>query len=1006
MGSRGKTLREALFTRFTLIAVVPVFAVFALSFHFTKRQILLDVETKNGMLSKAVAGQVNVFLREPMSLLAHYRKATERDLGGTTPLRMDGVLDEHVSDTDLFEAIYLLDKTGRVISVGLRNPSKEFHEEQRGIDLSGNEFLMEAMRTGKPTWSDSYLSLSGGKPSLTACVPMRSGAIAGNFNIDLLQEFTKGTGKEGVGRGVTIAVIDSSGTVLSHTDRSFTGRSVNFRNIPPVLDGLAGRESTREYVLNGEKHIGSVTPISGPRWIVLVSQPLSLATAAARYLLMILAGGAVLCIGTAVWFAGIQAKKISGPFSALSDQMGKVAGGTYDIPAVKSPYVEVQRLAESFRETASAVRDREIRLSENIERYQLLLDNANDAIFVFHVDDGGMPGRFVEVNDVACRTLGYARQEFFRLEVADITAEKDRPGIPLRLEKAREGGGYLVEVSALARDGREIPFEVHAHMFELDGKLSVLSVARNVTERKEAEKALRESEFRYRQLTESTYAIPWEYDVAADRFTYMGPQAEKILGYPPAAWTDLAFWASVIHPEDRDRSIEICRSRTAAGENHEFQYRMHGASGEIHWIHDVVTVLREGERTKLVGIMTDITALKRAEMEKLELEERLRQSLKVEAIGRLAGGIAHDFNNLLQVITGFASLILQELPRHAALRAKVVQIEEAATRATELVGRLLTYSRKDRAEKRVFNLSRELENAVKLLEFTIFKMIEIRTRIPRDLPWIDGDPVQIGQVVLNLCTNARDAMPEGGTLTIDAEEVSSAPGDALRPDGCLPGRYVRIRVTDTGVGMDDATREKIFDPFFTTKDIGKGTGLGLSIVYGIVRNHGGWVTCESSPAKGSVFGIYLPVAENDADARAREEIEAKAEETRGAASPRTDGRILLADDEPAVRNLAASILTQYGYSVVAVCSGEEALETYELGNGSYDLVILDLGMPGMGGVKCLEAIRKRDPGARVIVVSGFIPDDQAETIRKDGALIVRKPFSVAQFVEKVRNALA
>lgn len=960
MGSRGKTLREALFTRFTLIAVIPVFAVFALSFHFTKRQILLDVETKNGMLSKAVAGQVNVFLKEPMNFLEHYEKAAERALGGANPARMDGFLDASVSDTDLFEAIYLLDRAGRVISVGLRNPSKEFHEEQRGIDLSGNDFLMEAIRTGKPTWSDSYLSLSGGKPSLTACVPMRGGAIAGNFNIDLLQEFTKGTGKEGAGRGVTIAVIDSSGTVLSHTDRSFTGRSVNFRNIPPVLDGLAGRESTREYVLAGEKYIGSVTPIPGPRWIVLVSQPLSLATAAARYLLLILAGGAVLCIGTAVWFAGIQAKKISGPFSALSEQMEKVAGGSYDIPAVKSPYIEVRRLAESFRETASAVRDRETRLSENIERYQLLLDNANDAIFVFHVDDGGNPGRFVEVNDVACRTLGYTRQELLRIGVADITAEKDRPGIPLRLEKARGGGGYLMEVSALARDGREIPFEVHAHMFELDGKMSVLSVARNVTERKEAEKAIRESEFRYRQLTESTYAIPWEYDVDADRFTYMGPQAEKILGYPPAAWTDLTFRASVIHPDDRDRSIEICRSKTAAGENHEFQYRMHGASGELHWIHDVVTVLREGERTKLVGIMTDITALKRAEMEKLELEERLRQSLK----------------------------------------------EEAAARATELVGRLLTYSRKDHAEKRVFNLSRELENAVKLLEFTIFKMIEIRTRIPRDLPWIDGDPAQIGQVVLNLCTNARDAMPDGGTLTIDAEEVSVGPGDVLRPDGSPPGRYVRVRVTDTGVGMDEATREKIFDPFFTTKDIGKGTGLGLSIVYGIVRNHGGWVTCESSPAKGSVFGICLPVAGNDADARAREEVEAKAAESRDAATRRTGGRILLADDEPAVRNLAVSILTQHGYSVVAVGSGEEAIETYALDNGSYDLVILDLGMPGMGGAKCLEAIRKRDPGARVIIVSGFIPDDQAEAIRKDGALIVRKPFSVTQLVEKVRNALA
>ncbi len=880
---RPKSLRAVLFSRFLLSAVIPVVLVSILACGYLWREFLDEAERKNEILAGTVARQVDVFLREPAGMLAHGRSTVLRYGGVGAGKPVDEMLDILVRDSDLFEGLYVVDRTGRVVSVGLRSGTAAVRKEQLGIDLSGNDFLMDVIRTGKAAWSDSWQSPIGGKALLTLCVPVEGGALFGNINIALLDQIAKGGDISGIG----VAIIDRRGTVLAHSDKAFVGRSVNLRKIPLVATGLSGAEATGSYRFDGRRYLGSVAKIREPRWLVLVSQTFQAVVAPVWGLLAIFAAGWLIAIASAIYFSRRQAGRIADRFSALSEWTERIANGHYDGVPEGEPFIEVRRLADDFREMAVTVGDREIRLRDSAQRFQALFNGVRDAILVCGIDGDGTFGTYLEANEYACRMLGYSREELLSMTVFDLTQPESHDEIRGRGKCLAAGESYLRETIFLDKEGREIPVEVNAERIYLGDRHTVLAVVRDVAERK------------------------------------------------------------------------------------------------------------------------------RVELEKEELEAKLRQSQKLEAVGTLAGGIAHDFNNLLQVISGYTAMALMDLPAEGRVSANLMQVKGAAERAGDLVGRLLAFSRKESPRRRAFGLASELESVVRLLEFTIPKMIEIRTTIPADLADIDGDPTQISQVVVNLCTNARDAMPGGGTLAIEAENIQVAPADPSRPSDCPPGGYIVIRVTDNGSGMDEATLTRIFDPFFTTKEVGKGTGLGLSIVHGIVKTHGGWISCESEPGKGTTFSVHLPVAAAGAEVRDAPGKTAGGKEAGAAGGdglPMGSGglngrKVLIADDETAVRKLAVSILEMNGYVVDPVATGEAALERFRAEGGRYDLVILDLGMPGMGGARCLEAIRKESPGVRVIVASGFVPDGQAALIRGLGATIIGKPYGVGDFEDTVRRIM-
>ncbi|MBI5576251.1 MAG: response regulator [Deltaproteobacteria bacterium] len=401
------------------------------------------------------------------------------------------------------------------------------------------------------------------------------------------------------------------------------------------------------------------------------------------------------------------------------------------------------------------------------------------------------------------------------------------------------------------------------------------------------------------------------------------------------------------------------------------------------------------------SLLEEISERRAAEAALRESRAQLLHAQKMEAVGTLAGGIAHDFNNLLQAITGFTSLALLEIPEGNDSRHLIRKIGMASDRASELVKRLLTFSRMEPPEKRPLDLNREISHTVSLLERVIPKMIGIETRLYPNLVPIEGDPTQIEQVVMNLGANARDAMPEGGCLLFETEITEVTAGAVPETADMPPGDYVLLRVSDTGVGMSPETVNRIFDPFFTTKEIGSGTGLGLSTVYGIVRGHGGWIRCNSSPGSGTSFEIFLPPFRST-------DLITALEISRGMEVDPSGGTesILIVDDEYMVRDVAKIVLEGRGYTVRCARSGENALEMFLADGWSPDLVLLDLGMPGMGGRKCLAEILKRKPDTKVLVASGYSTDHQAAGIVDAGARgFIGKPYKTIELVRKVRDIL-
>jgi CheY-like chemotaxis protein len=369
----------------------------------------------------------------------------------------------------------------------------------------------------------------------------------------------------------------------------------------------------------------------------------------------------------------------------------------------------------------------------------------------------------------------------------------------------------------------------------------------------------------------------------------------------------------------------------------------------------------------------------------------------MEAIGTLAGGFAHDFNSKLQVIDGYVNLMLFDKDLPETFKQNMIIIKQAVDSSAELIKGMMVFSRKTPIELQTIDLNKLVAQTRSMLARSIPKMIEIDLLLADDLWVINAAPNQIDQILMNLAVNARDAMPDGGKLTIQTRNIVL--DEEYRSFGPLvkPGRYVQIEVSDTGTGMDEATASHIFEPFFTTKVSGKGTGLGLAVVYGIVEQHNGWIICDSAPSVGTTFRIYFPAIEEIQEEKYLVNKE----------PPRGQGEtILMVDDEPDFLELAGRTLNRANYKVVAASNGKEALSLYEEHREQISLVILDLLMPGMSGKQCLEALRCMDPKVRVLIASGALNSEIEGDLKEIGARgLIAKPFETPQFLEEIRKII-
>ncbi|RPI79767.1 MAG: PAS domain S-box protein [Desulfobacteraceae bacterium] len=514
----------------------------------------------------------------------------------------------------------------------------------------------------------------------------------------------------------------------------------------------------------------------------------------------------------------------------------------------------------------------------------------------------------------------------------------------------------------------------------------IIAVIRNITKRKTAEETLKESEERYRQVLEFAPDPIVVYDHKGI-ITYINPAFTRVFGWKP----EEILFKKLDHVPEKYRQAERLKlEQVKRGESFSgFETCRSTKDGVIIHISMSAAVWRDhdGHWAGSVITLRDITEQKR-------LGQELNHAQKMKAIGTLAGGIAHDFNNLLTGIQGNASLMLLDFAEDRIHHENLKHIEEYVKRGAELTRQLLGFSLSGKYEVRPTDLNELVEKNSKMFGRTR-KEITIHRYLQNGVWPVEVDPGQIEQVLLNMYVNAWQAMPDGGDLYLHTENVF-LDEKMLKPYELKAGRYVRIAITDTGIGMDETVRSRVFDPFFTTKEMGKGTGLGLSSAYGIIKNHNGFIKVDSEPGKGTTFTIYLPISEKGLS----KEVPLPAQIFPGQET------ILLVDDEEMILGTAQSLLEKIGYQVIAAKGGREGVDVYKEQNKKIDLVILDMIMPGMGGAEVYKHLKKLRPDVKILLASGYSLNSQAFQLLKKGCQgFIQKPFTIQNLSQKIREIL-
>ena len=529
-------------------------------------------------------------------------------------------------------------------------------------------------------------------------------------------------------------------------------------------------------------------------------------------------------------------------------------------------------------------------------------------------------------------------------------------------------------------------------------------------ERAEAENArlLVEGLGQRQRLDEIIASVPglvWEAwgspDEADQRTNFVSNHVERMLGYSVQQWLSTPnFWLSIVHPDDKERAAREAAEFFASGKGGISQFRWIARDGRVVWVegHSTVICDNQGNPVGMRGVTTDITARKEAERGRAQLEEQLRQAQKIDSIGRLAGGVAHDFNNILTAIRGYAELMLLELAPGDPMRSSVTEISRAGERAADLTRQLLAFSRRQLLQPRVLALNSLIADSIKMLKRLLGEDIELVTLLDPELGNVKADAGQMEQVILNLAVNARDAMPQGGKLTLETRNVILQEEYAQKHFSLQPGSHIMMTISDIGCGMDPHTLSHIFEPFFTTKEPGKGTGLGLSTVYGIVQQSGGSIWVYSEPGRGTTFKIYLPRIEEPLDEAGEKRIESD--------NPRGSETILVVEDDEIVRKLTCQALRRYGYQVIEAANGIEALLSCEKHPEPIPLMITDVVMPQISGPELATRLRLLHPETQVLYISGYTDDAVVRHGLLDAALyFLQKPFTPGALVHKVRDIL-
>lgn len=653
--------------------------------------------------------------------------------------------------------------------------------------------------------------------------------------------------------------------------------------------------------------------------------------------------------------------------------LGAIAFSSWKRDAFAASEIDYLRTVGMLVAAAKSRDFYESELRERDHRLQAVADNTADMLLMLDLD-----GAILDVNRGACETLGYDREVLLRMQIDELDVGRGQA------TNQTGGTNRVIESCYRRKDGSKLAVEVRYQTIHYQGQEVVLALARDISERLRMAREKRRAEETSRMILNHARMVTWEASPLTLNFRFVDGPCLELLGFKKIEWMRPGFWKRQLHPNDLE-AVTVGLQQETIGKQ-DFEFRMLHANGRDVWVTLIVEAIYDstsGNVETLRGVLTDVTARKR-------LEDQLRYSQKMEAVGRLAGGVAHDFNNLLTVITTFAEILNLEADKESSIGEAAHAIQDAATRASDLTAQLLMFGRNAVRNVQVVDLNIILKNSRPLLERLVGDDVELHLELASELPGIKLDTSHLDQVIVNLTVNARDAMPAGGQLVFETSVVHVIDDDAFNVPS---GEYVSLCVTDTGSGMTDDQRARAFEPFFTTKEIGQGTGLGLAVVYGVVKECAGAVCIESWPEKGTSIQILLPLTHQ---ANTEPVTEHRREINGGE-------HVLLVEDDPSVRRAAAAALRRHGYIVSQATNGQEVLAMSHRELKEFDLLLTDIVMPNISGLELAKAVREICPQTRVLYMSGYSRDLMPD--KGSSEEYIRKPFTLRDFVEKVRCVL-
>ncbi|MBI3765166.1 MAG: PAS domain S-box protein, partial [Ignavibacteriales bacterium] len=626
-------------------------------------------------------------------------------------------------------------------------------------------------------------------------------------------------------------------------------------------------------------------------------------------------------------------------------------------------------------------------LRQSEDRYRRLVESSPVAIII-HTE-----GKIVYANGEAAKLLAaQTPNELIGKSILGFAHPDYREIVQERLRQVRKGGDVpLVEEKFIRLDRVVIDIEVAGIPFMYQGKLGAQVIFRDITERKRAEEAIRKSEEKYRNLFEESKDVIFISSPEC-KFLDINPAGVNLFGYSTkqellGVDIDQDLYGD---PKERETLHHILEQH---GFVRDYELIAKKKDGQKLFLLETVTAVRDA-----AGNVLSYRGIIRDETQRKQLEQQLFQTQKMESLGTLASGIAHDFNNILGIVMGHASLIEMSKNKPEDFPASIKALNNAARRGAGLVRQLLTFARKSELLFEPVSIHSTVDEITRLLGETFPKTITTVTKIEQHLPMIHADATQLHQVMLNLCVNARDAMPRGGTLSITATRVTCEAVRHTFPKASA-SEYIAINVSDTGMGMDEATKKRIFEPFFTTKDRDKGTGLGLATVYGIIQSHHGFIDVESTIGKGTTFYLYFPVQQS-ADDNLRSK-EGEREEIAGGAET-----ILVVEDEEMLRELVKTILSTKGYTILTANDGVQAIEVYKNHALEIALVLSDVGLPKLEGTEVFLKVKDLNPKVKVILASGFWDPEMKAALFGSGIKdCIQKPYSPNELLKSVRRVL-